>query len=62
MKLQRCIFKRDEDSYWEPGVAKLKYGWGCHDVRLILDKDLNKIQTCFDYKLITGPGCYLEVY
>lgn len=62
MKLQKCVFKREKDNSWEEGIAQLNYSWGCHDVKCILDKDLNKIESCFDYRLKDGPNCYFILY
>lgn len=61
MKLQAVRFKRKMFDEFEPGVAVLNGGYDISDVDYIIDTEGKKVKKIHDYRLQSGPMCYMEV-
>lgn len=59
-KFQVCRFRKNELSGWESGLAQVKE-FGVAVANYILARDGQIFPEVWDYRLMEGPLCYLEI-
>jgi hypothetical protein len=60
-QFQACLFRASEGGIQQYGIARLNCGWGSYDVAYIVDTGGNKVKEIWDYKLLDGPNCYMQM-